>query len=66
MKRTKQRRTARWTDQNRPAKAPTPYADTPPPLSRETPRTAGSGLGPYESTYDVSHGYSLDRMIVLP
>lgn len=31
------------------------------PEDRRTP----AGLGPYEMTYDVSHGYGMDRSIVM-
>jgi hypothetical protein len=66
MARKSTRRVARWSDRSAPTEAPSPYADREPP--RQTPPVLdrARGAGPYESTYDVSFGYSHERTILLP
>lgn len=67
MKQQKSRRTAgRWSERTVPTKSALRYADDSPP--RREPRTLEriAGQGPYESSYDISRGYTQDRSIVLP
>jgi hypothetical protein len=57
----------RWLDRapagRRPTGGPTPQT----PQSQEPhDRTRESGAGPYEWSYDITHGYDSGRSIVLP
>jgi hypothetical protein len=66
MKQVTQRRSARWTKISPPARsagAQDPPRTPRPELERNPVRPA---LGPYESAYDVRHGYGYDRSIVIP
>lgn len=66
MKRKTQRRTGRWSDRPAKVEVASPYADTKSPAREPRRLDPGSGLGPYEASYDISLGYGHDRSIIVP
>ncbi|HEX6306900.1 MAG TPA: hypothetical protein VFZ69_01865 [Longimicrobiales bacterium] len=67
MKRNTKPKTNRWTDRPRTREKAAAYPETPGPARESArPRVRETGMGPYEATYDVSHGYGHERAIILP
>ncbi|HEX6134163.1 MAG TPA: hypothetical protein VFZ24_09370 [Longimicrobiales bacterium] len=68
MKRKAKRSTKRWSDRSTTRENTSVYRQPPRPTGETGNRQqlGESGLGPYESTYDVSLGYGHDRSIILP
>jgi hypothetical protein len=68
MKQQKSRRTAgRWSERTVPAKkSALRYTDDSPSPQEQRMLERITGQGPYESSYDISRGYTQDRSIVLP
>lgn len=66
MNRKTQKRTARWSERTPPVELASPYADAPRATRREPDIAPQTGIGPYESQYDITLGYGQDQRIVLP
>ncbi|MBR9988114.1 MAG: hypothetical protein KFH98_00070 [Gemmatimonadetes bacterium] len=66
MARKTQRRIGRWSERPAQVEVASPYTDREPPDRNPRAPERAAGAGPYESSYDVSFGYSHERTIVLP